>query len=339
MNFKKLFSNEAAVSPIVATLVLVVVAIAGAAAVGSILGTFTNDVASNTDAEAIGGSSQTELIIAGSTTVQPVSELLAEAYMKENPAIKITVQGGGSGAGISSTVMDVVDIGSASKAVDTESAYPDLEAFQIGGSAVVVIANKAINGTVSDADLYTAYTDTTAGDKTITGLTGGAVTLYQRAEESGTEETFAKWISNSAISQLPSSSVAVGKTGNQGVLDAVADDANGLGFVDFGYATKSGYSSKINIIGVTDADSTLAAAGFATADITKSNVLAALKGDGSKYYISEGTDETPGLVRPLNYLTNGEPSELEQDYIDFAMSPGSIEYFNDVGYFSILEMQ
>ena len=42
------------------------------------------------------------LSIAGSTTVQPVAELLAEAFMAANPGVEVTVAGGGSSTGVKS---------------------------------------------------------------------------------------------------------------------------------------------------------------------------------------------------------------------------------------------
>ncbi|MDK2863626.1 MAG: phosphate transport system substrate-binding protein, partial [Methanomicrobiaceae archaeon] len=114
---KLLKMNENAVSPIVATLVLIVVAVIGAVAVGTIMGTFSSDVSEQVNTGDVSGSSSMEILIAGSTTVQPASELLAEAYMAKKPGVKISVQGGGSGAGVTSVGMGIVDIGSASRAV------------------------------------------------------------------------------------------------------------------------------------------------------------------------------------------------------------------------------
>jgi phosphate transport system substrate-binding protein len=322
-----LFNNDKAVSPIVATLVLIVVAIAGAAAVGTIMGSFSSDVSDSASADQAAASSSTELLIAGSTTVQPVSELLAEAYMDEHPGVKVTVQGGGSGAGVSSTGMDIVDIGSASRAVkDTElEKYPDIETHQIGGSAVVVIANTnlGISGSLSADDLQGIYNDTyTASD--ITNITTN-FTAYQRAEESGTEDTFVEFIQKTiGNDSFEISDDISGKTGNAGVLEAVQNDDDGLGFVDFGYADDA---DKIQIVGLV-----VDGVDYEEDDITGSNIKKELAAEGTS---NEDEYYPHGLTRPLNYLTNGNPSSLESSFIDFAMSPASSEYFEDVGYFPI----
>jgi phosphate transport system substrate-binding protein len=318
--FKKIFNDEAGVSPIVATLVLVVVAIAGAAAVGTIMGSFSSDVSDSASAEGAANGASTELLLAGSTTVQPVSELLAEAYMEEHPGVKVTVQGGGSGAGISSTEMDIVDIGAASKDVDTTTEHPDLEVYTIGGSAVVVIGND-VSGNCTMEDIWTIYNATVDGvcpQASVNNLTVASdITVFQRSEESGTEETFSKYFGDDDKSWCDSTE-AKGEKGNALVLEAVEGTDNSIGFVDFGYAS----GSSVNIIGVDGTPTDV--------DDCEDAILDALAGEDS--------DFPEGLTRPLNYMTNGAPSSLEQSFIDFAMQPAQAELFDEVGYFAILDI-
>ncbi len=47
----------------------------------------------------------------GSTALQPLCEAAAELFMEENPGVQITVQGGGSGTGITQIVQGAVQIG------------------------------------------------------------------------------------------------------------------------------------------------------------------------------------------------------------------------------------
>ncbi len=325
MNLKKIFNDEAGVSPIVATLVLVVVAIAGAAAVGTIMGSFSSDVSDSASASDATSAASTELLIAGSTTVQPVSELLAEAYMADHNGIKVTVQGGGSGAGITSTELDIIDIGSASKEVDTVTDYPTLQAHQIGGSAVVVITNANSNiagGNITQTELFNIYGNCTDGtvdvaisSGNITQASGTVTTVYQRSEASGTEETFAKYLGGDyASAKDVDDSEATGAVGNAGVLAAVEDTTESIGFVDYGFAASS---DAVVIIGVD---------GYNVVD--EDAILDCLSGEDT--YQSD-------LTRPLNYLTNGNPSSIEQSFINFAKSPASMEYFEEVGYFSIID--
>ncbi|MBP1909145.1 PstS family phosphate ABC transporter substrate-binding protein [Methanolobus bombayensis] len=330
--FKKIFNDEAGVSPIVATLVLVVVAIAGAAAVGTILGSFSGDVSEQASAGDAAGSASMELVIAGSSTVQPVSELLAEAYMDKNPGVKVTVQGGGSGAGITGAKMGYVDIGAASKDVDTVNDYPELQKFTIGGSGVVVIVNDnsgGLTGAVVTAanlsDIYTAANgDGTAG-LTVTGgyLTESAAatnyTIFDRADKSGTEETFAKFITGGAEKSIDAIASGVdGGEGNQGVLEKVQDTPDSLGFVDYGFAD--------------------GASGVTILNLEHDGTSYDVNGDGDTIILEtlQGTQDYP-LKRPLNYLTNGNPSSLQKSFIDFALSPGSKDIYHETGYYAAVE--
>ena len=68
---KKRMNHDMAVSPIVATLVLIVVAVIGAVAVGTIMGTFSSDVSKQANAGQAASASQTQVLVAGSTTLQP----------------------------------------------------------------------------------------------------------------------------------------------------------------------------------------------------------------------------------------------------------------------------
>ena len=319
--FSGLFDDTQAVAPIVATLVLVVVAISGAAAVGTIMGTFSSDVSGEANTDELASASSTEILIAGSTTVQPVSEYLAEAYMEDHQGIKVTVQGGGSGAGISSAGLDIVDIGAASRDVKDAEAekYPDLVTHKIGGSGVVVIVNSA-SGIISatKTEILDTYTNGTGTGTNLTNIT----TVFDRAEESGTEDTFTKWIGSG--SSVTFATTVEGKQGNAGVLDAVKSTPGSIGFVDFGFADGV---SEVEMIDLYDGKL------YTT---SKDNIKDQLK-DTTPTDLTD--DKYPGgkygLTRPLNYITNGEPTSMEQAFITFAQSPGATTYFEECGYFAI----
>src|SRR5271157_589468 len=96
----KFFNNDEGVSPIVATLVLIVVAIIGAAAVGLIMGSFSNSVSKQVNNQNVAGNAATTLNVGGSTTCQPIVQTMATMYMGNHTGMVINVQGGGSGAGV-----------------------------------------------------------------------------------------------------------------------------------------------------------------------------------------------------------------------------------------------
>ena len=63
------------------------------------------------------GNQYERLQIAGSTSVQPVIEKLAEKYQETHPNVRINVQGGGSGLGIRTVEQGIVNMGMSSKAL------------------------------------------------------------------------------------------------------------------------------------------------------------------------------------------------------------------------------
>jgi phosphate transport system substrate-binding protein len=332
MNIKRLFNDEAGVSPIVATLVLVVVAIAGAAAVGTILGSFSSDVSDSASSDSAAMGASTELLIAGSTTIQPVSEKLAEAFMKKTPGIKVSVQAGGSGAGIASTKMGIVDIGAASEDVDTVTTYPELKKHQIGASAVVFVngTGVTVTGPVSKADIKKIYDDANTNGGVVTMAPGtyanisstGNVTVLQRSESSGTEDTASGYIMGDVKTKdfFDKLTKVKGVNGNAGMVAEMTSNPNTIGFVDIGFAINSAAVTAIPVDSMTVTSES---------DIKKES-LKTLKGQTSTF---------PALLtRPLNYLTLGEPSTIEKAFISFAKEPSQKGIFESEGYFSMYDI-
>ena len=59
--------------------------------------------------------SRAGITVAGSTSVEPFAELLAEEYMSNHPESHIYVQGGGSTAGIEAAITGAANIGMSSR--------------------------------------------------------------------------------------------------------------------------------------------------------------------------------------------------------------------------------
>lgn len=95
------------------------------------------------DAAAFAGSTvQGKVVVAGSSSVSPVMEKLAEAYKAVNPNAEIEVQMSDSTTGVQSTIDGICDIGMASRALkDTETAA-GLSAIAICMDGIAVVVNK-----------------------------------------------------------------------------------------------------------------------------------------------------------------------------------------------------
>jgi phosphate transport system substrate-binding protein len=353
-NMKRM-NNDMAVSPIVATLVLIVVAVIGAVAVGTIMGTFSTSVSKQANADQAGSASQNQILVAGSTTVDPITQLAGKLYTVQNPGVKVVSQATGSGAGLQAVGQGIADIGQMSENPSTAQLqqFPNLKTYQIGSGAIVVITNKAhpVNSSVgyniSYADLQSVFatpstllTATNAapsGAATIPGdLPVGTVTVY-RADGSGTADSFFKtylgFTARPTSNSGEPNSTAV--NGNPMMVQTVGSTSYALGFADYGDAVANiNGANSIVICGVqgssTDSSYHVLPATFDGALGVHTTQNWNFIRDTAKYqyqYYTEGntgatsnTNWPIGLIRPLNYITNGVPSSQISNYISFVQS-------------------
>ena len=95
------------------------------------------------------GVDKRKVIIEGSTTVLPIAQAAAEAFMRQNQDTEIVVRGGGSGVGIASLLDKTCDIADSSRAIkDSEldkatTNHVDPQAHVVAMDGIVVIVNSA----------------------------------------------------------------------------------------------------------------------------------------------------------------------------------------------------
>jgi len=82
------------------------------------------------------------LKVGGSTSVEPLMQVLSQAYRVHNPNIVIEISGGGSGTGISEATSGVLDIGMSSRAL-RDNEKESLTGTDIALDGVAVIVNPA----------------------------------------------------------------------------------------------------------------------------------------------------------------------------------------------------
>jgi phosphate transport system substrate-binding protein len=104
------------------------------------------------------------LRIGGSTSVNPLMELLKAAYENLNPGVSIEISGGGSGNGISEATSGMIEIGMSSRELrDNEKA--SLNEYTIALDGVAVIVNTA--NPLTDIDM-----------ETVKGIFTGEITMW-----------------------------------------------------------------------------------------------------------------------------------------------------------------
>jgi len=178
-----------------------------------------------------------ELVIKGSTTVLPIAQKAAEAYMAENPDVKISLSGGGSGNGIKAIIDGTADIGNASRFIkqkevnlaSTKEVYP--VPFRVALDAIVPVVNNKNNlSDLTMVQLKDIYLGKIKDWKEVDG-TPGKIVVISRDSSSG---TFGVWkdIVMKKKRVIPS---ALTVPSNGGIVQAVANTPGAIGYVGLGY--------------------------------------------------------------------------------------------------------
>ena len=239
------------------------------------------------------GGASTTVTEAGSTTVQPLAEKLANAFKAKTPAINIVIQGGGTAVGIKSVNDGTVDIGAASR--ELKAGEPDLIKFLLArdGIAIIVHPSNSITGLTKKQirDIY-------AGNITNWSQVGGKnkeIHVIAREEGSGTRTAFEDMVMNKEL--IKASAILL--PANGAIMTAVSSNPQAIGFVSFGYIKSS---------------------------------VKALAIDGVAATIENAKNGSYPIVRPLYFLTKQQPTELVKNFIDFCLSPEGQSIVAEDGY-------
>ncbi|NIO71796.1 MAG: phosphate ABC transporter substrate-binding protein PstS family protein [Anaerolineae bacterium] len=249
----------------------------------------------------------------GSDTIVNLALAWAEAYTAQHPEVRIAVTGGGSGTGIAALINGTVDIANASRAMKPE----ELERARANGIepvehviaadaiAVVVHPSNPVDGLTIDqlSDIFT-------GQVTNWRKVGGEdrpIVLLSRESNSGTHIYFLEEV------------VRKGEKGNQalfspdtllmpsseGISHEIRQNPNAIGYDGLGY--------------VTEDQKTLAVAIRADEPYVLPTV-ATVK-DGSY-----------PIARSLYMYTNGQPTGVIKDYLDWILSDEGQAIVRELGF-------
>jgi len=194
--------------------------------------------------------------IKGSTTVLPVTQKIAEQFMKEFPDISISISGGGSGNGIKALIDGTTDIADSSRFIKdkeiklavSKGKYP--VPFAVAYDCIVPVvhpSNPVSNLTLEQ--LKAIYTGRVKNWKDVGGE-DRRIVVISRDTSSGTYEVWEKKVLKGARvyagAQLQAS--------NGAVAQVVAKNKYAIGYVGIGYLNKDIKVVKVN--GVTGTPAT-----------------------------------------------------------------------------------
>lgn len=137
-----------------------------------------------------------DLTLAGSTSMQPLAEVLAQAFTAAYPDVVLSIAGGDSTTGIKEAGKDNVDIGMTSRELKESELmrYKDLHSFPIGYDGIAVVVNPTLP--VNNLT-YNQLRDIFTGAVTNWNQMGGpdkAIVVVTRESGSGTSESFDRWV-------------------------------------------------------------------------------------------------------------------------------------------------
>ena len=248
----------------------------------------------------------------GSDTLLNLALAWAERYMTENPQVRISVTGGGSGTGIASLINGTIQIANASREMSAEeiaeakknNVTPVKFTVALDGIAVVANPGNPVQGLTLQqlSDLYT-------GNITRWESVGGRsrpVVLLSRESNSGTYVYFLEQVIRLGDSKSKSlfSPRTLLMPSSQGISAEVEQNPNAIGYDGLGY--------------VTPAQKMIAVARTAAGPYVLPSVRTVL-------------DRTYPVSRPLFMYTAGQPTGAVKEYLDWVMGDGQ-KLVRDVGF-------
>ncbi|MBI5351665.1 MAG: PstS family phosphate ABC transporter substrate-binding protein [Chloroflexi bacterium] len=254
----------------------------------------------------------------GSDTIVNLALAWAEKYQGDHPDVRISVTGGGSGTGIAALVNGTVDIANASRKIKDEEIVEaqknGVEPVEhiIARDAIAVIVNP--NNPVSEltlqqiSDIYsgkfTNWKEVGGEDRPIVRLSretnsGTHVYFLETVLRLGSKEDKTLFSMNTLL--LPSS---------EGIISEVRDNPNAIGYDGLGYVPKD-----LKMIAIAQKDGEL-------------YVLPSIETVNDKSY---------AIARDLYMYTNGEPTGIVKEYLDWILSDEAQQIVADLGFVPVLK--
>jgi phosphate transport system substrate-binding protein len=242
--------------------------------------------------------SRAGITVAGSTSVEPFAELLAEEYMSSHPESHIYVQGGGSTAGIEAAISGAANIGMSSRnLIDAEK---KLYAVTIAKDAIAVIVHPT--SPIRDLPLdkiREVFSGKIANWKELGGP-NHPIDIVTREEGSGTRESFQKFVMGKEDISLG----ALVQDSNGAVRQVISSDPNAIGYISLGLVNEQVKALKISAV-----------------EPNLTNVY------NGKYT----------LVRPFLFVFSEEPAGEAKSFLEFVLSPSAQKLLLKEGLVPVVE--
>ncbi|MEN9563051.1 MAG: hypothetical protein RIR73_1295 [Chloroflexota bacterium] len=249
----------------------------------------------------------------GSDTIVNLALAWAETYQNEHSDVRISVTGGGSGTGIAALINGTVDLANASRKIkDEEVAEAQSKGIEpvehiIARDAIAVIVNpeNPVNELTLQqiSDIYsgkiTNWSEVGGDDRPIVKLSretnsGTHVYFLETVLRLGSKEDKTLFSTDTLL--LPSS---------EGIISEVRSNPNAIGYDGLGYVPDD-----LKMIAIAE-------------EAGGAYVLPA---------IETVNDKTYPIARDLYMYTDGEPTGIVKEYLDWILSPEAQEIVAELGF-------
>lgn len=196
--------------------------------------------------------------IDGSSTVYPLTEAVAEEFMKEYPRVRVTVGVSGTGGGFSKFLRGETDINDASRPIKPSEAELGLEnnieyvELPVAYDGLAVIANPENTWTecltVNELNaIWHAGSTVENWNEVRAGFPDRDLRLYGAGTDSGTYDYFTTAITGE---EGASRGDFTASEDDNVLVQGLAGDVNGLGFIPYSYYSEN--QDKLKLLGVDD---------------------------------------------------------------------------------------
>src|SRR5712672_2616352 len=246
------------------------------------------------------------LVIKGSDTVgAKLVPQLAEQFKSQHPGTTFDIAAEGSTTGIAAIIDGTAQIGMSSRRAKSSeigaasakgiNMKPTIVAYD--GIAVIVNAGNPVKSLTKKQVEQIFAGEVT--DWSAVGGSGGKISIYTRNTSSGTYSDF-KELAMKKRDYAPGSQKMAG---NEQIASEVGRNPAGIGYVGMAY--------------------------------TKAGGVKAMPIDGAVPSTKSVQAHTYPYWRPTFYYTNGDPSGLAKDFVDFTVGPGGQRIVAQVGFVPI----
>lgn len=189
------------------------------------------------------------LTLAGSTSLQPLAESWADAYEHRRGHVRVTVQGGGSTAGVRAAASGAAQIGMVSRQLTaTEARGIRLVDVARDGIALVVHPSNPVRD-LTLAEVRALYGGKLSNWRAVGGRPR-SVTVITREEGSGTRAAFESLV----MAETPIVAAALVSDSTGAVRQMVGSDPAALGYISIGLVDDSVKALRIAGVEATEAN-------------------------------------------------------------------------------------